>query len=62
MALPYMALCPAHWGASIAAPAFAAVTLFDHPLLNPIVAAWCVAAAAGKWRPGLLMWVLGVGA
>lgn len=60
MMLPYMALCPAHWALSVALPFICALILFDHPLFNPIVAAMGVAGVAGKWRPGLLTWALGV--
>ena len=62
LALPYMALCPAHWAASVALPGVAALTMFRHPVLNPMAAAMATAAVAGKWRPGALLWIWGVGA
>lgn len=62
LAIPYMVLAPANVFTSVVAPLAVAFCGFDHPLLNPVFAAWLLVAAAGKWTPGLLMWAIGLGA
>jgi len=62
LAVPYMVLAPANVFTSVVAPLGVALCGFDHPLLNPVFAAWILVAGGGMGAPGLRARAMGVGA